>query len=61
MRAVRRLLEKGQGRRLLFGALGLLVLVPALLLVESLLSPWAYLLFLSAFTALSVYLLHRPQ
>ena len=61
MRAVRRLLEEGQGRRLLVGILGLLVLVPALLLLESVLPRWGYLLFLGAFTALSVYLLHRPQ
>lgn len=61
MRAVRRLLEEGQGRRLLIGAAGLLVLIPTVLFLERMLPHWTFKLLLYAGTMFSVYLLHRGR
>ncbi len=58
---MRKLLEEGQGRRLLMGAGVALVVISSLLVVKAMVAPSTYLLVLGVGTVLSVYLLHRGR
>jgi hypothetical protein len=61
MCAMKDLLAPGQGRRLLIGAVGSLLVLSILLFLDSTLPRWAFNLFLAGFVALSLYLLGRGR